>query len=245
MPEEQEKPICELNAEYEELNQEYRKRILDLASSEDWNEDVLEDIAEWAEDFLNFVGYGGIEDEQYYAMEKEAIDSDYARIKKLSAAVVSFSVEDRYKKIIPLPDVPDGKLHGIGFIYDHDKDDRVLLAIDYLKDRKGIIAVSERKGCMDVYTISPSGINNITVCNDEWPVTEYVPLDGEWVVAAFYAQAVENFINAKADRRNKVLKPTSKQKEYLDILGYCGPCPETREQASTLIDDYKQQRKNK
>ena len=80
-----------------------------------------------------------------------------------------------------LPQSPHGQLHGVGFIYDEDRDDRVLVAIDQLRDHPGLVALAEHEGGLTTYARLPLGLNSVSVCDDEWVVTEFVPYQGRWV----------------------------------------------------------------
>lgn len=80
-----------------------------------------------------------------------------------------------------LPKEPNGSLFGIGFIYDNDEDDRVLVAIDKLKHLKGIIAVSEHEGVIYIYSNYIHEIDSIELCGDTWSAFEFLFKNGEWV----------------------------------------------------------------
>ena len=59
-----------------------------------------------------------------------------------------------------LPQSPHGALHGIGFIYDEDLDDRVLVAIDQLRDHPGLVALAGHEGGLTTYARLPLGLNS-------------------------------------------------------------------------------------
>lgn len=94
----------------------------------------------------------------------------------------SLVTEYKHDLLLPtLPKKPHGSLFGIGFIYDEDMDTRVLMAIELLKDQKNIVAVYEHKGIIEIYSKDPCKIKEIIVCNDIWPVYNYVPKNGKWI----------------------------------------------------------------
>ena len=97
------------------------------------------------------------------------------KIKELKSLVTEYRHDNKNPK---LPKEPSSSLFGIGFIYD---DDRVLVAIDKIKDLKGIIAVSEHKGMMDIYSNCSHELESIELCGDVWSVNEFVFKNGEWV----------------------------------------------------------------
>lgn len=110
-----------------------------------------------------------LEDEYDFEMEEKEIN-------KLKPLVTEY----HHSRDLPdLPEEPDGALHGIGFIYDEDRDDRVLVAINNLKDNKDIVALAECKGCVDIYTRKSTGLTWVSAY-DEWSVTEHVPYWGGW-----------------------------------------------------------------
>jgi hypothetical protein len=139
-----------------------------------------------------------------------------------------------------LPDLPDGQLHGIGFIYDEDRDDRVLVAIDKLKDTPGLVALAEHKGSLAIYSRLPVGVTSISVCGDEWEITEFVPYQGRWteVTPKFMKDCVAQVLG----HHNKSWQsepPTAKQVTFLRALGYEGTEPKTKGEAGALIAEYK------
>ena len=98
---------------------------------------------------------------------------------------------EKFKKLItpykhdpsypPLPKNPNGSLFGIGFIYDEDEDNRVLVAIALLSDMKNILAVYEHEGTITFYSKYPCEIKEIEVCGDNWSVFEYTSENGKWI----------------------------------------------------------------
>lgn len=140
-----------------------------IVSQEPWNEDEL---AGWANEFLTLY-----EDEFWKRRKEERLREERARIKALMLLVSTYQPDPA---LPALPRSPDGQLHGIGFIYDEDRDDRVLIAIDRLKHDGGIVAVAEHEGELTVYTHKSIGERNVEVCGDTWLITEFVPSDGHW-----------------------------------------------------------------
>jgi hypothetical protein len=139
-----------------------------------------------------------------------------------------------------LPDTPDGELHGVGFVYDEDRDDRVLVAIDTLRDKPGLVAVAEREGVLAVYTRLPLGKSSLTVCEDEWVIEEFVPHQGRWteVTPDFTKDCVARVLghHSQAWRADP---PTARQVAYLRALGYEGPEPKSKGEAGALIAEWK------
>jgi hypothetical protein len=67
-------------------------------------------------------------------------------------------------------------LHGIGFIYDEDRDNRVLEAIDLLRHHREIIAVREHEGGLAVFTRAeiPGLSSGIDLTSDSWGIDQFV-----------------------------------------------------------------------
>src|SRR5271154_6035821 len=109
-----------------------------IMAEEPWDEDALTD---WAINWLN-----RNDDDSWLRFEEED------RQKQLQLAILKPQVVPyKHNPNLPaLPDQPDGQLHGIGFIYDEDRDDRVLVAIDQLKSRTGIVALAEHEGGLEI-----------------------------------------------------------------------------------------------
>jgi hypothetical protein len=100
------------------------------------------------------------------------------KTKKLKPLITEY----KHQRSLPtLPKKPHGSLFGIGFIYDEDIDKRILVAIELLKDNKKIVAVYEHKGIITIYSKDPCETKKIEVCNDIWPVYNYVPENGKCV----------------------------------------------------------------
>ena len=157
------------------MDQELKDDLLAIVSQPEWNEAELLD---WAEDFLEQEGDDrGTAD---YLAEQHA--RQFAKLDELKAQVrpARFPEEDR---AVPLPQEPDGMVHGIGFIYDEDRDSRVLLAIDQLKDFKWVLAVSEHEGCLTIYSFVPTCLQEMIVADDVWSIKEFVAFRGKWVLA--------------------------------------------------------------
>jgi hypothetical protein len=81
---------------------------------------------------------------------------EYARQERKQIAALKPLVGP-YEHDPALPPLPDGQLHGIGFIYDGDRDDRVLVAIDKLKEHPGLVALAEHEGVLRIYARLPLG----------------------------------------------------------------------------------------
>src|ERR1019366_7016059 len=90
-----------------------------------WNKD---DLAEWANEFLYAFESDDDDAQDRWEVVRHRQDQEVGRLKPQVCPYL-------HDPALPaLPDEPDGALHGIGFIYDEDRDDRVLVAIDQLKD---------------------------------------------------------------------------------------------------------------
>jgi hypothetical protein len=114
-------------------------RLREIVSREPWN---LDDLAEWADWFSYWFEADDDEDKDEdvgrWRKEAERLAQQVGRLKPLVGPYW-------HDPDLPaLPDPPDGELHGIGFIYDEDRDDRVLVAIDTLKDKPGLVATAFR-----------------------------------------------------------------------------------------------------
>ena len=103
------------------------------------------------------------------------------RIEELRSLVKEYIHDNKNPE---LPKEPSGSLFGIGFIYDEDRDDRVLIAIDKIKYMKGIVAVGESKGVINIYGNLSYKLESIELCGDTWSVNEVLFKDGEWVVGS-------------------------------------------------------------
>jgi hypothetical protein len=133
--------------------------LREIVSQEPWNED---DLVDWANEFLA-VSYDGNDD--FW----ERIDQERRYMEQQLPQLIRQVAPYQHDPRLPaLPDVPDGQLHGIGFIFDGDRDDRVLVAIDKLKDTPGLVALAEHEGVLAIYSRLPVGETSITVCSDEW-----------------------------------------------------------------------------
>jgi hypothetical protein len=168
---------------------EQKQQMLDwlgeIISHKPWNEDNLTD---WANQWFG-LDYDNDYHEQLEREAQKAHEQGLSRIATLKPQVVPY----QHDLALPaLPDEPDGQLHGIGFIYDEDRDDRVLVAIDDLKANSGIVALAEHEGGLVVYTRLPIGESSINVCGDEWVVEEFVPFQGRWeeVTSTFMRKCV-------------------------------------------------------
>ena len=198
--------------------QELLDDLREIVAEEPWDEDALTD---WAIEWLH-----RDEDDPWERFEEED------RQKRLQLAILKPQVVPyKHDPVLPkLPDAPDGQLYGVGFIYDEDRDDRVLIAIDQLKSRKGIVALAEHEGMLAIYSRKQIGLNSICVCGDEWCVTEFVPYRGRWT------EVTKEFIEKTAWQNDPA---TSKQVAFLRNLGYTGPEPKTKGEAGTLIGKFR------
>jgi hypothetical protein len=148
---------------------EMMKWLREIVSKKPWNED---DLADWAGQFLAIH-----EDNAEERRREQSVQEEQMKIRMLKPKVSPY----HHASALPtLPRSPDGQLHGIGFIYDEDRDDRVLIAIDQLKDHVDIIAVAEHEGELMIFTRKKTHENNIEVCGDTWVITELLPYQGRW-----------------------------------------------------------------
>lgn len=201
-----------------EKQQELLDDLRAIMAEEPWDEDALTD---WAINWLH-----NDSDDSWERFEEEDRQKE-RQLAILRPQVVPY----KHNPNLPaLPDQPDGQLHGIGFIYDEDRDDRVLVAIDQLKSRKGIVAVAEREGGLKIYTRKQIGLNSIGVCSDEWCVTEFVPYRGRW------EEVTKEFTEKTAWQNDPA---TDKQLAFLRNLGYTGPEPKTKGEAGVLIGEFR------
>lgn len=143
------------------------KKLLEEYDCEDELEDI-EDLDKWEQ-----------------IQELEELLREYRTQKNANEQIEKFKslvTEYKHDLLLPtLPKKPHGSLFGIGFIYDEDMDKRVLMAIELLKDQKNVVAVYEHKGIIEIYSKDPCKIKEIIVCNDIWPVYNYVPENEKWV----------------------------------------------------------------
>ena len=103
------------------------------------------------------------------------------RIEELRSLVKEYIHDNKNPE---LPKEPSGSLFGIGFIYDDDKDDRVLIAIDNIKYMKGIVAVWESEGVMNIYGNCVHELESIEIYWDTWTIQQFVFEEGEWVIGS-------------------------------------------------------------
>jgi len=152
------------------MKQEIMYRLWAILSRPPWSDD---DLAEWAEEFL--MAY---EEVNRAAMIEQERLLQEERIPPLKRLVRPY----QHDPLLPaLPQSPHGQLHGVGFIYDEDRDDRVLVAIDDLKDTPGLVALAEHEGGLEVYARKPTGLTTVSVGCDEWGViSEFIPHQGRW-----------------------------------------------------------------
>ena len=132
-----------------------------------------EEIAEWCQEFLWEFNQ---DDEK--AHREALLNNLGAEIERLEQMIVPYTPDPT---LPPLPEKPAGQLFGIAFIYDEDKDKRILTAIDQLRDA-GIIAIREHQGTFQLWSRKQTKIMGVSICDgDEWSVQEeYVPKKGGW-----------------------------------------------------------------
>ena len=144
-------------------------RLWTILSRPPWSDD---DLAEWAEEFL--MAYEEVKMAERIDQERLLRERRMPPLKRLVRPY-------QHDALLPaLPQSPHGQLHGVGFIYDEDRDDRVLVAIDDLKDTPGLVALAEHEGGLEVYARKPTGLTTVSVGCDEWGVTEFIPHQGRW-----------------------------------------------------------------
>jgi hypothetical protein len=201
-----------------------------IVSHEPWNE---EHLAEWANEFL-YVYDDDDDREQIWEPMRRRQEEEVSALKP------QVGLYDHDPSLPALPKPPDGQLHGIGFIYDEDRDDRVLVAIDQLKDRRGLIAVAEHEGVLTTYSQLPHGETGINVCGDEWVIEQFVPYQGRWVEVTpkFVNECVAQVL-AYHNESWRTDPPTVKQVAYLNALGYEGAEPKNKGEARALIAEYR------
>lgn len=213
------------------MDDELKGWLLEIIAGDEWNED---DLAGWAEEFMHDQYQGNRQ-----ADFEEQIKREMAKIPVLKPLVTEY----KHDRLLPkLPHEANGALHGIGFIYDEDNDDRVLVAIEQLKDNRDIVALAEHEGGLNIYSRQPTGLSGMSICGDEWCVNEYVPYRGRWIEAdrEFIKNCVAQVLGY--DRKPAAWEgesPSAKQVSYLRSLGYTGVEPATKSQAGALISEYK------
>jgi hypothetical protein len=191
-----------------------------------------DDLAEWANEFLYW-----FETDEYEDRWREAAARQEREVGQLRPLVGPYRHDPG---LPPLPDPPDGQLHGVGFIYDEDRDDRVLVAIDKLKDNPDLVALAEHEGGLKIYARLPFGKAQVDVCDDVWVIEEFVPYRGRWVEATpeFVRDCLARGLG-HPDKPWQGEQPTLKQLAYLRALGYDGPEPRTKGEAGALIAEWK------
>jgi len=143
------------------------KKLLEEYDCKDEIEDI-EELEKWEQ----------IEELKEMLRECVIIKNMDIKIKKLRCLVTEYK---HHHSLPTLPKNPHGSLFGIGFIYDEDMDERVLMAIELLKDNKKIVAVYEHKGIITIYSKDPCETKKIEVCGDIWPVYNFIHDNGEWI----------------------------------------------------------------
>jgi two-component system OmpR family response regulator len=151
-----------------EWGPQLREWLREIAAKDEWTDEDEDDLREWASEYL---GYYDLDDFDEPDPERDMIPG-------LKEQVAPY----KHDPSLPtLPHRPDGALHGIGFIYDHDHDDRVLVAVHYLRHDREVVAVAECKGRVTIYTRVPTAREYVNVCHDSWHVTECLAmLVGLW-----------------------------------------------------------------
>ena len=150
-------------------NEAMLERLREIVSAEPWD---VDDLADWAGGFL------AAHHDDFWERWNEGVQCrEHEQLSVLRPLVSPYRHDPA---LPPLPDPPDGQLHGIGFINDEDRDDRVLIAIEQLKGRGGIVAVAEYEGGLTIYTRKRVGESTVEVCGDTWVITELVPRQGRW-----------------------------------------------------------------
>lgn len=146
--------------------------LQDIVSKEPWDE---EELADWAGEFL--ADYYD-EHESWERRMEQYMREEQAAISRLKLQVAPYLLDPA---LPPLPYSPHGQLHGIGFIYDADRDDRILIAIDELRHNGDIIAVGEHEGELTIFTRN-GGVaqRSIEVYGDTWTIRLFLPSDGRW-----------------------------------------------------------------
>jgi hypothetical protein len=142
-----------------------------------WNEDTL---ADWANDFLYL--YDEKAEEKRHIQHMQAIQEEVQRFLEQVYPLLKHQVQP-YRhdpSLPPLPKPPHGQLHGIGFIYDEDQDDRVLIATQQLKNEPGLVALADNEGRLEIYTRQITKLTSINVGCDVWRVSEFVPYQERW-----------------------------------------------------------------
>jgi hypothetical protein len=215
-----------------EVTTTWMARLRETVSREPWN---LDHVAEWADWFLYW--FETDEDEGSEDRWKEAAERQEQQLRQLRPQVGTYRPDP---DLPALPDTPDGQPHGVGFVYDEDRDDRVLVAIDTLRDSPGLVAVAEHEGVLATYSRLPVGDASRSVCGDEWVIEEFVPHQGRWteVTPDFTKDCVARVLGhpSKAWRADP---PTARQLAYLRALGHEGPEPKSKGEAGALIAEWK------
>jgi hypothetical protein len=99
------------------------KHLIKIAEEDNWDESEMENgFHELAHDFFCR------DDEQRW--EPGTSGPEVNSIPRLAKIVEPYVP---YDNVPEFPQAPDGQLHEIGFIYDHDRDNRVLVAIEKLR----------------------------------------------------------------------------------------------------------------
>ena len=126
----------------------------------------------------------------YWDRYNQKMKKDYDLLPQLLNIVEEYIPNE---KIPSLPIEINGAIYGIGFSYDEDKDDRILVAIHKYFRGRNILAVREHEGGVDIYysKIPISNMPEIELCGDIWAPEEYVPHNGDWVELSKIEQILE------------------------------------------------------
>jgi len=90
--------------------------------------------------------------------------------------------------------------------------------------------VAEHEGGLEIYARKQIGLDSISVCGDEWCVTEFIPYRGRWT------EVTKEFLEKTAWQYDPA---TAKQLAFLKNLGYTGPEPKTKGEAGALIGEFR------
>jgi len=159
-----------MSSDFEPLDAQKIEELKNLLEKYDCKDELedIEDLEEWEQ----------IEQLKELLREYTTQKNANEQIEKLKSLVTEY----KHDLLLPtLPKNPHGSLFGIGFIYDEDMDERVLMSIKLLEYKKNIVAVYEHKGIITIYSKYPCETKKIEVCGDIWPVYNFVSKNGEWI----------------------------------------------------------------
>jgi len=117
------------------------KSLIKKAEENQWDEDDVEaGFHELAHDFFCRQAL----DEQGWE-EPGTSGPEVNSIPRLEKIVETYVPPYEHDNLPELPQMPDGQLHEIGFIYDHDRDNRVLVAIEKLRAQEILLQEDDVK----------------------------------------------------------------------------------------------------